>query len=71
MVINSQKGPRSLKELPEQHQEIFSVELGTIQLHQSRITIKEGAKPKFFRPRFASFAISEPSGHQTDLSQLK
>lgn len=48
-----------LSELKEKYQEVFSPALGTITPFQARLSVKEGASPKFVKARPVPFALRE------------
>jgi len=62
-------------ELDQLIPEVFKEGLGTVKGCQVKLSVKEGAKPKFFKPRSVPFAVKEAiekdleteSDHQSEL----
>lgn len=48
-----------LKQLLSKHEALFRDELGTLKGTKAKIHIKEGAKPKFFKPRNVPYVLKE------------
>lgn len=55
-----------LEELLKEFEEIFSNELGLVRNYKATLHLKEGATPKFFRPRTVPLAIRDAVGEELD-----
>ena len=49
--------------------DVFAPDLGTIKNFKAHITVKQGARPIFHRPRCVPFALKEPN--EVELAHLK
>ena len=56
----------SLKVLLQKHQSVFQKELGTIRNHKAVLCLKEGVKPRFWRPRPVPLAVKDDIGCELD-----
>lgn len=57
---------KELAEMMDKHKEIFAEELGTIRKFQAKLRVKDGATPRFHRPRPVPFALKEVVSKELD-----
>lgn len=55
-----------LSNLLDKFQDVFKDELGTVHSYRASLHLREGAQPKFFRPRSIPFAIKDAVGEELD-----
>ena len=56
----------TLHQLIMRYSKVFQSETGTMQGVQVHLTLREGATPRFFRPRPVPFAMRERVGRELD-----
>ena len=64
-----QKIETTADQLLQEYAEVFRKELGTVQGVQARLEVKEGAVPRFHKPRSVPYAIR--SAIEQDLERLE
>ena len=57
---------KSLHVLMQQHQQLFAKGLGTVEPYRVSLQVREGANPRFFKPRPVPFAIRDAIGRELD-----
>ena len=57
---------RKVTEMLDKHKEMFTEELGTIHDFQAKLRVKDGATPRFHRPRPVPFALKEAVSKELD-----
>ena len=55
-----------LGNLLDEFQDVFKDELGMVRSYQATLQLKEGAQPKFFKPRNIPFAVRDAVGEELD-----
>ena len=65
-AVHMSKGPSKVEALVQKYPEVFQSGLGTMNSFKAHLHMKEGAKPKFCRPRPVPFAIKELVGRELD-----
>ena len=55
----------------QKYAEIFNGELGTIKMFQAELQVRDGEKPRFFKPRSVRYAVKGAIGEELDRLEEK
>ena len=65
-VVATHSTQETLQQLSQKYAEVFQSGVGTMRRIRAHLTLKEGARPRFCRPRSVPFAIREPVARELD-----